>query len=269
MKRLWKKVKPKGSTYSIPSISSKSIRLLSWDEEDDTRRDGYSPGRPRNRKYKRGNSGVGTHQQLQDSQAAAVSYQYAMHEYEQTVEPRLSNDDGKSAEYNQRFNRSSSNQATGDLLDAAFPPNPSRSFAESSCASTIDEEIYNFDTELGKNVVNEPESCESTNYMASILSSFILYEESYGESYVGETIRYIYPNGYQSMRPGSGPWKLSIIVFLFFVWLSVFIVGHCSDISEAEDLAVDDGEEDQIEMRWCGSQLLYSAWFLSVVVTGA
>ena len=270
MKRLWKKVK-KDRLVSSHGTSSKSMRLLSWGDDEADGRNGnnqYSPGRQRQRQTKYEASYVNGKQRHLNSQAAAISYQYAMHEYEQTVEPHSSNDDGRNSSYSRSLSKSNQNQVTSNALHAGFPPVPSRSFAESSCGSAMDEDIYNFDAELGRNGLSTIEPHESSNHIAGILSNFIMYEESYGDSYIGETLRYVYPNGYQSMRPGSGPWKLSIAVFLFFVWLSVFIVGHCSDISEAEETEVDDVEGNQIEMRWCGSQLLYSAWFLSVVVTG-
>lgn len=103
------------------------------------------------------------------------------------------------------------------------------------------------------------------------------YEEVYGPAYItGGTIKYIYPSGYQSMRPRSCPWKLSIVVCLLFTWLSIFIVGHCSDQADesataaaamsAEGIITDDALV--IEMRWCGSRLLYMMWATSMIVTG-
>jgi hypothetical protein len=109
------------------------------------------------------------------------------------------------------------------------------------------------------------------------------YEEVYGEAYIGGTIKYVYPSGYQSMRPRSCPWKLSIAVCLLFTWLSVFIVGHCSDQTsdssssnnndnasynsqQANDDNADD--DDAIDVRWCGSRPLYLMWVASMLVTG-
>jgi hypothetical protein len=129
------------------------------------------------------------------------------------------------------------------------------------------------------------------------------YEEWYGDAYVGGPIRYVYPSGYQSMRPRSGPWKLSIVVCLLFTWLSVFIIGHCSDKSannengDGNHYYVNnyyynqnnnnnnnnnnangaDGYDQQqqidddtfnIEKRWCGSRLLYWMWVISMLITG-
>mmetsp|Transcript_15942 Transcript_15942/g.27823 ORF Transcript_15942/g.27823 Transcript_15942/m.27823 type:complete len:243 (+) Transcript_15942:203-931(+) len=114
------------------------------------------------------------------------------------------------------------------------------------------------------------------------------YEEWYGDAYVGGPIRYIYPSGYQSMRPRSGPWKLSIIICLSFTWLSVFVIGHCSDKA---DQAADgfynynnyygnnnnnnngyyqqiDDDKLAIETKWCGSRLLYWMWVISMLITG-
>jgi hypothetical protein len=108
------------------------------------------------------------------------------------------------------------------------------------------------------------------------------YEEIYGEAYIGGTIKYVYPSGYQSMRPRSCPWKLSIVVCLLFTWLSVFIVGHCSDQAAAV-VANDDGASNNnnaaavddddavvtaIDIRWCGSRPLYLMWVASMLVTG-
>ena len=101
----------------------------------------------------------------------------------------------------------------------------------------------------------------------------ITYEEHYGDAYVGKPIKYIYPAGYQSMRPRSRPWKLSIAVFILFTWLTVFIVGYCSDMAAKDnDYAyLDDSIDDDqvvIEQRWCGSRPLYGMWVMSVLITG-
>lgn len=103
------------------------------------------------------------------------------------------------------------------------------------------------------------------------------YEETYGDAYVGSPIRYVYPKGYQTMRPRSGPWKLSIVVFCFFTWMCVFIVGHCSDqamVAKDDDIdeqqaAATDFDDDAliIETRWCGSRVLYAMWVITVIIT--
>lgn len=116
-----------------------------------------------------------------------------------------------------------------------------------------------------------------------------VYEERYGDAYVGGTLRYVYPSGYQSMRPRSGPWKLSVAITSLFTWLSVFIVGHCSDRADAvladynNNNAEDGGNggnayngngydfDDDVlvmETKWCGSRMLYFMWVVSVIITG-
>jgi len=100
------------------------------------------------------------------------------------------------------------------------------------------------------------------------------YEEWYGDAYVGGPTRYIYPSGYQSMRPRGGPWRLSIIVCLLFTWLSLFIIGHCSDA--ADDYSQSQNNNDnynydsnQVDVeKWCGSWLLYWMWVISMLITG-
>mmetsp|Transcript_48899 Transcript_48899/g.95589 ORF Transcript_48899/g.95589 Transcript_48899/m.95589 type:complete len:465 (+) Transcript_48899:324-1718(+) len=112
----------------------------------------------------------------------------------------------------------------------------------------------------------------------------IAYEERYGDSYVGASLKYLYPQGYTGMRPRGGPWKLSLVIFALFCWLSVFIVGHCAQRVQndqtgngGDDYAGDDDasnkrsyddDEYMIETHWCGSKMLYTMWVLSGVVTG-
>ena len=106
--------------------------------------------------------------------------------------------------------------------------------------------------------INEPNMPDAT------------YEETYGDSYVGGPIRYIYPSGYHSLRPRSGPWKLSLLVFATFSWLSVFIVGYCADmvdLSIAYDASIDDYSR-KLETQWCGSTLVKMMWVLSLSITG-
>jgi hypothetical protein len=96
------------------------------------------------------------------------------------------------------------------------------------------------------------------------------YEETYGDSYVGGPIRYIYPSGYHSLRPRSGPWKLSLLVFVTFSWLSVFIVGYCADmvdLSISYDTSIDDYSR-KLETQWCGSTSVRMMWILSISITG-
>lgn len=128
-----------------------------------------------------------------------------------------------------------------------------------------------------------------------IAHSGIVYEERYGDSYVGASLKYIYPAGYTSMRPRGGPWKLSLVIFTLFCWISVFIVGHCSErvqnsqsqqgyksyngneygddiyggqyVKSNSEKNYDD-EAYMLETHWCGKSTLYSMWVLSGVVTG-
>jgi hypothetical protein len=92
------------------------------------------------------------------------------------------------------------------------------------------------------------------------------YEEWYGDAYLGGPIKYIYPSGYQSMRPRGGPWRLSIGICLLFTWLSVFIIGHCSD--RVDQSLYGDDDQVAIQTRWCGSKLLYGMWVMSMLITG-
>ena len=111
-----------------------------------------------------------------------------------------------------------------------------------------------------------------------ILQPDAIYEEHYGDAYIDQLIKYLYPAGYQSMRPRSGPWKLSIFIFLLFLWLSVFIVGHCYDrgqreyndyFTNADDEYLQEVDDDALvmETRWCGSKPLYFMWLVCVWVT--
>jgi hypothetical protein len=141
--------------------------------------------------------------------------------------------------------------------------------------------------------------------MTIILQPDAIYEEHYGDAYIDQLPKYLYPSGYQSMRPRSGPWKLSIFIFCLFLWLSVFIVGHCydrgkqyynenddnnnnggggnnnnnnnnggDDNNNNENNAMDDAylaevDDDAVlmETRWCGSKLLHFMWMISVAIT--
>ena len=55
------------------------------------------------------------------------------------------------------------------------------------------------------------------------------YEERYGDAYFNGAVKYLYPVGYQSMRPRSGLCRLIVFVFVAFAILDVFVVGHCYD----------------------------------------
>lgn len=100
------------------------------------------------------------------------------------------------------------------------------------------------------------------------------YSEHYGDAYTGKPIRYIYPQGYGSMRPRSRPWQIALIMFTVLAWLNVFIVGHCADRFDSQNYNddkyqnVNDDDAIVIETRWCGSRNLYFTWVLSVALTG-
>lgn len=114
------------------------------------------------------------------------------------------------------------------------------------------------------------------------------YEEIYGPAWTGGTIKYIYPIGYQSMRPRSCPWRLSIVVTVVFTWLSIFIVGHCSDQTANNNTSTNSNNKNNynaaadsssystyfdddfyyIATSWCGSRPLYLMWVASMMITG-
>ncbi len=60
------------------------------------------------------------------------------------------------------------------------------------------------------------------------------YEEGYGDTYFNGAVKYLYPAGYQSMHPGLGLWRLSVLVFVAFAILDVFVVSHCYDCGVRE-----------------------------------
>lgn len=96
------------------------------------------------------------------------------------------------------------------------------------------------------------------------------YEEFYADAYTGAPMKYIYPAGYQSMRPRSCPLRLSIVICMLFTWLSIFIVGHCSDQADADLYYNAEIADDtlMIDIRWCGSRPLYLMWVASMLITG-
>ena len=150
-------------------------------------------------------------------------FQYAVNEYAQTVAAGTSNDAGELLVAPSTLPGKRSDSVRGN------PPTPVDAGSERS----------SFEGDL-------PEST---------------YEEYYGEAYIGGPLRYLYPNGYKSMRPRSCPWKLSIVVCVLFTWLSIFIVGHCADQAEEFD-------DDALDKSWCGSRPLYWLWVASMLVTG-
>lgn len=101
------------------------------------------------------------------------------------------------------------------------------------------------------------------------------YAEHYGDAYTGKPIRYIYPQGYGSMRPRSRPWQIALVMFTVLAWLNVFIVGHCADRFESQNYNDDKYQNGNvnddavvIETKWCGNRNLYFTWVLSVALTG-
>jgi len=114
------------------------------------------------------------------------------------------------------------------------------------------------------------------NYESEMVDT--TYAEHYGDAYTGKPIRYIYPQGYGSMRPRSRPWQISLVMFTVLAWLNVFIVGHCADRFEAQNYNDDQYQNDDanandddavaIEAKWCGNRNLYFTWVLSVALTG-
>ena len=118
-------------------------------------------------------------------------------------------------------------------------------------------------------VLSSQPTTEQLSFRAGIPDA--MYEETYGEAYVGGHIRYIYPSGYGALRPRSFPWKLSIIASVFFMWLSIFVVGHCADQAEIDSSAAADGDafyEDDMDVKWCGSRKIYLLWVLCAIITG-
>ena len=50
------------------------------------------------------------------------------------------------------------------------------------------------------------------------------YEEQYSDAYFNGAVKYLYP-----VRPQSGLWRHSVLVFVAYAILNVFVVGHCYD----------------------------------------
>lgn len=219
-------------------------------------------------------------------------YQYALNEYAQTVAAGSGNDTGSAG----------SSWYEDTLVQVSPPPPPSTMSAARDIiepASTMDSlhaqpsGSHGAGGATAGRLLRDPRTTsesKSTHATASehSLKSFnklglnpsrspfeaempdATYEEYYGDAYVGGTIKYVYPSGYQSMRPRSCPWKLSIVVCMLFTWLSVFIVGHCSDQVDLNEYRNDEFDDDALvyDIRWCGSRPLYLMWVMSMLITG-
>jgi hypothetical protein len=187
-------------------------------------------------------------------------YRYALEEFGMTVLPGTSNDDGVSILMGMVPSSSSSSSLT-------MNPRPAHTTTTSPANETLD--IRTTDP-CRLYIPPGDKDYEETDDEQDM----IMYEEVYGEAYISGTLKYIYPVGYGSMRPRSCPWKLSIIVCLSFTWLSIFIVGHCSDRINNYNInnnASQDPVDDDIlelDIRWCGSRLLYCLWVMSMLITG-
>jgi hypothetical protein len=60
------------------------------------------------------------------------------------------------------------------------------------------------------------------------------------------------------------------VITVLFTWLSIFIVGHCSDQVDADvyyNAEIDD-DSLMIDIRWCGSRPLYLMWVASMLING-
>jgi len=225
-------------------------------------------------------------------------YKYAVQEYQQTVAPGSSNDNGKGLE--QSFEHLPSNAATtprrrkqsqtvetitGDDDDEAevrIPETPSMASIyqphdeppttsiSSQQPSNTPFRLIDPDCDVAS-VFRDPEQAHLAHYhMTDSVMPDTTYEEQYGDAYVSAPLKYVYPSGYQSMRPRGGPWKLSIGICFLFTWLSIFTVSHCSDRIDNTQYQNNEIDDDAlvIETRWCGSRLLYLMWVVSMLITG-
>ncbi|GKY91465.1 hypothetical protein MPSEU_000118800 [Mayamaea pseudoterrestris] len=212
-------------------------------------------------------------------------FQYAMDEYAQTIS-HVSSDENDILvdEDEQQHDYEANTAAESSQASAAIPPPSRQQYSKQ-------QQYYSHSDRKTTTAAKDNSSAYSLLYY---------YEERYGPAYTGGTLSYVYPQGYQSMRPRSAPWKLSMIVFVLFTWLSVFIVGHCSsdnstyvgnnaaasysdynNAAAADDAAAatyDDAASSSFynnnqdvnyyNARWCGSKPLYGLWVASMLITG-
>jgi hypothetical protein len=211
---------------------------------------------------------------------STTDFQHALHEYHQTVQPThtLSNDDGQ---LHAHYYEVDTEKAQDAIMSS--PPRRMAPIQESTLSGTTTSSVsssrggsaqqqqqhYLYPPVLSMTTSEDTDDQSSLYHPMSdnnttpiIPADTSTYEECYGDAYVGAPLKYVYPNGYQSMRPRGGPWKLSIVICILFTWLSVFIVGHCS----VEDMMDDDSLT--IDTKWCGSHLLYAMWVMSMLITG-
>lgn len=218
-----------------------------------------------------------------------AEYNFAVQEYRHTVAPASSNDDGlgQDMRYSQDEQDSQQQQLPPEMGTGTPPLSPLHTEASRglnvdfhSPLQTIDEIRQD---RMAYNLFHSQSNCDeaSTIQYVSHASNIpreanlpdTIYEEEYGDAYIGAPIKYVYPSGYQSMRPRGGPWKLSIAVCVLFTWLSVFIVGHCSDRAEQFQVNQDIDDDELadalvIATRWCNSRLLYITWVVCTLITG-
>lgn len=236
-------------------------------------------------------------------------FQYALNEYAQTVTSGTSNDDGKRLIVGGEEEEQANNneiptspvvpQAPSTLSSAShqrrIPDPPSMSSTQVEPSMTVNrlERDGSSGSSAASSFYNNPYSSAITENSKVAAQSFVAaspnsqgnnplrsqfedemptpgYEEYYGDAYTGAPMKYIYPAGYQSMRPRSCPWRLSMIISVLFTWLSIFIVGHCSDQVDADiyyNAEIDD-DTLMIDIRWCGSRPLYLMWVASMLING-
>lgn len=236
-------------------------------------------------------------------------YSFAVQEYRHTVAPSTSNDDGMSPEFNRptagaevAAGKESAADNTASLMEDGVAGDSNsntnsgtshvRTPASAATAAggrnpplhTIHERD---DNDMAYNLFHsESDEASTFNFMFPAPSlqtdsgstepeaapTDAMYEEQYGDAYVGAPLKYVYPLGYQSMRPRSGPWKLSIVICILFASLSVYTVRHCADQAETNGNGQngDDQVNDELEFvtRWCNSRGLYFVWVVNMLVTG-
>ena len=237
-------------------------------------------------------------------------FQYALNEYAQTVTSGTSNDDGKRLSAAQDEDAAASHPASPAVPPAPsslssvshqqqrIPDPPSMSSTQvepsmtrprldrqGSSGNSSSSSFYQYNnnnvTETTKAAAQSIVAASSPNSTGDIYNNPLRsrfedemptpgYQEYYGDAYTGAPMKYVYPAGYQSMRPRSCPWRLSMIISVLFTWLSIFIVGHCSDQVDADLYynAVIDDDTLMIDVRWCGSRPLYLMWVASMLING-